>query len=295
MVNGIKKEEFTPPFYHKTDEQIERIESVLSKSFLFKAIFNDESTKKQVVGALAELSSSQENSGLTVGNRLINEGDEGDFCYVIEEGELECWKNLKNQDTGIMEEKMVKSLKPGDVFGELSLLYNTTRAASVQVKSNNCILWKLDRSTFNHIVKDASITRRGNFETVLKSVELLVKLSDHDRSQLIESLEEERVTAGTYIITEGADGDKFYILAAGEAEAYVKGKVEPVQSYQGSCNAYFGELALLHNQPRAATVVAKTDCKLFSLKRECFNRLLGPLMTKIKSKTRTKSREILIF
>ena len=40
---------------------------------------------------------------------------------------------------------------------------------------------------------------------------------------------------------------------------------------------YFGELALLKDEPRAASIIAKTDCKLLTLDRMAFKRLLGPL------------------
>lgn len=45
---------------------------------------------------------------------------------------------------------------PGDSFGELALLYNAPRAASIKAMEE-CILWALDRETFNHIVKDAAM------------------------------------------------------------------------------------------------------------------------------------------
>ena len=42
---------------------------------------------------------------------------------------------------------------------------------------------------------------------------------------------------------------------------------------------YFGERALIQNEPRAANVIAVTDCKLVSLDRHSFKRLMGPLDT----------------
>ena len=76
----------------------------------------------------------------------------------------------------------------------------------------------------------------------------------------------------------------FYILDEGEAHAekvFEEGKpAENVKDYK-SCD-YFGELALLKGEPRAATIMADTDCKLLSLDRMAFKRLLGPLENILK-------------
>ena len=50
----------------------------------------------------------------------------------------------------------------GDVFGELALLYNCPRAASVEATEDS-VVWQLDRETFSHIVRDASAKRREAF------------------------------------------------------------------------------------------------------------------------------------
>ncbi len=62
------------------------------------------------------------------GEKVINEGDNGDFLFVIEKGALNCTKSVNG------EEKVVKTVNEGDVFGELALLYNCPRAASVVAK-----------------------------------------------------------------------------------------------------------------------------------------------------------------
>jgi CRP-like cAMP-binding protein len=82
---------------------------------------------------------------------------------------------------------------------------------------------------------------------------------------------EKRVHAGEEVMTQGADGDNFYVVESGRFEA-VKDSHGVVCVYDG--RGTFGELALMYNCPRAATVVARTDGALWALDRLTFSRLL---------------------
>ena len=64
---------------------------------------------------------------------------------------------------------MVKKYTAGDVFGELALLYNAPRAASINADTE-CTLFALDRNTFNHIVKDSAQKKRTTYEEFLSTV-----------------------------------------------------------------------------------------------------------------------------
>jgi len=251
-----QKKEFVAPVITKTDEQKDRLRAVLKKSFLFSSLEDQDLTI--LIGAMSEVL-------LKPKQRCINQGDDGDFLFVIEEGKLNCL--IKQADGS---EKVVKECGKLDVFGELALLYNCPRAASVE-SQEDCTLWQLDRDTFNHIVKEAAQKKRQRYDAFLSKVPLLGSMDAYERSQLADALISETYESGKTIVNQGDSGDTFYIIEEGDAAA-TKNGVE-VMSY--GAGDYFGELALIRNQPRAATVVAKSSVKALSIDSGSFKRLLN--------------------
>jgi cAMP-dependent protein kinase regulator len=249
------KKTFVPPVIMKTDDQKERLQSVLKKCFMFSNL--DENDLKIIIGAMKEVQCEPK-------KRVINQGDDGAFLFVIESGTFDC---LINKDGG---EVVVKTCESGDFFGELALLYNCPRAASVESKEA-AVVWQLDRDTFNHIVKDGAQKKRQRYDEFLSKVPILKSMDAYERSQLSDALISETLADGQTIMSQGEVGNKFYIIEEGEVLA-TKGGVQ-VMSY--AAGDYFGELALLRNQPRAATCVCKGQCKLLSLDSASFKRLLN--------------------
>lgn len=80
---------------------------------------------------------------------VITEGDQGDCMFVLNTGALACTKVIGGT------KKHLKDYVPGEGFGELALLYNAPRAATITATAASTVM-KLDRGTFNHIVKDAA-------------------------------------------------------------------------------------------------------------------------------------------
>ena len=118
-----KKSDFTPRIILKTLEQEISIKSRLSKSFMFNAL--DDNEKDIVVKAVEERKFEPE-------SMVITQGDNGSELFLVESGKLECSKVFIPGDPA----KFLKFYGPGEAFGELSLLYNTPRAASIKAITN---------------------------------------------------------------------------------------------------------------------------------------------------------------
>lgn len=261
-----KMKDFKPPKYPKSVEQEKRIRDKLLESFMFTSL--DEDELSTVVLACVE-------TKVKEGTEIIKQGDNGDKLYIIENGTVECLKNTSTETN-----KHLCDLHPGDAFGELSLLYNCPRAATVIAKSD-CLLWALDRETFNHIVKGSACKRINTYETFLKEVEILKSMDVYELNKLIMVLKSSIFNDGQEIIKQGETGNTFYLIISGNAAAF-KDNVEVMKYKRGD---YFGELALLRNAPRAATVKAVGKCKVAYLDRKAFKRLLGPIEDILKRNT----------
>lgn len=104
-------------------------------------------------------------------------------------------------------------------------------------------------------------------------------MDHYERSKLADAIKEEKYNPDEYIIREGEPGNVFYIISEGEAIATktLEPGQPPKQVMEYKPGEYFGELALLRNEPRAANVIAITKVKVVCLDRNSFKRLLGPL------------------
>lgn len=260
-----EKKAFVAKVIPKSKDQVDRIKTRLSQAFMFSAL--EEKDLDIVIKAMEEKS-------FKAGATVIKQGDDGDNLYVTDNGALDVFKQFqKNQDP-----QLVKTYSPGDPFGELALLYNAPRAATVVARTDS-VLFALDRETFNNIVKDAAIKKREKYENFLGNIELLDSMESHERLKIADALKPLKFKKGEYVVKEGDQGDSFFFIEEGEAVAtkvIVPGK-GPETVYRYKAGDYFGELALLRDTPRAANIVAQTDLSLVSLDRLSFKRLLGPL------------------
>mmetsp|Transcript_1565 Transcript_1565/g.2857 ORF Transcript_1565/g.2857 Transcript_1565/m.2857 type:complete len:791 (+) Transcript_1565:53-2425(+) len=197
------------------------------------------------------------------GATVIKQGDHGDFFYVCETGSF----------TYTVDGKPVGSAHSGSSFGELALMYNAPRAATVRADTDS-VVWSLERQTFRTILANASNMQSDRIVESLKKVELLKTLPNSKLTTLAGAVTLTTYSPGDRIVKKGDKGDIFYMIKTGtvlvtEHEGGDGGKLK----YSGG--DYFGERALLSNEPRAATVTAETACSVFALGRADFNEVLG--------------------
>lgn len=243
-----------------TPEQLDRLNKSVAKNFLFNNL--DEDALHRVLGSLKE-------KKVKAADIIIKQGDEGDYFYIVESGAVEYLVN----------DGVVGKGGPGASFGELALMYNSPRAATVKATADS-VLWALDRMTFRRILLDKTATKRRMYGDFLKDVPILSSLDNYQLSKLADALFSESFEAGTEIIKEGDVGDKFYIVESGEAEVTKKSQGKVQELSKGS---YFGEVALLNDLPRQATVTAKTKVSVVYLDKAGFQRLLGPVVDVLKA------------
>jgi CRP-like cAMP-binding protein len=104
----------------------------------------------------------------------------------------------------------------------------------------------------------------------LRRAPLFEGLSRVELTQLSQVSEDLEVPAGKVLCKEGEIGHEFFVIVEGEVEVTRKGKRVSVP---GSGD-FFGEIALIDEVPRQATVTATTPLRFFVLTRQAFSKLL---------------------
>ncbi|CAG8711870.1 11077_t:CDS:2, partial [Acaulospora morrowiae] len=252
----------------KTQEQRQRIETSIANNFLFKNL--DEEQYKDVIDAMVEKKVAQN-------EEVIVQGGIGDFFYVVETGTFDVYVS-KN---GAFPE-LVNGYGPGGSFGELALMYNAPRAATI-IATSEAVLWALDRVTFRRILMENTSRKRKMYESFLEEVPILVSLEPYERHKIADALESLYFEDSELVIKQGDIGNNFYLIEAGEARVTKIDEDGIEHELPGLHKGdYFGELALLNNKPRAVNIRAKGRLKVATLGKKAFVRLLGPVVDILK-------------
>ena len=157
-----------------------------------------------------------------------------------------------------------------NLFRELALNHGTT---IIIVSHDARVLSSADRiinMIDGRIASDVQVKKTMYICQYLKSCALFEKMSLSDLTDVSQKMVEEHFQPGDQIIREGAVGDQFYLLKKGEVTVSARqdGKDKILTTL--SAGDFFGEVALLKQQKRNATVTAKVPVTLYSLSKENF-------------------------
>ncbi|XP_052284503.1 cAMP-dependent protein kinase type II regulatory subunit-like isoform X2 [Dreissena polymorpha] len=250
----------------KSDEQRQRLSEAVKPIFLFRSL--DPEQMSCILDAMFE-------QKVTVGQHVIDQGNDGDNFYVIDSGIYEIF----------VDNKLVGKYENRGSFGELALMYNMPRAATI-IATTEGTVWAMDRITFRRIVLKNAYEKRKVYEQLLEKVPMLKKLENYERMNIADALYSKTFEDGDVIIKQGDSADCMYFVEDGEVSTTVKNMNDPtsketvVKKYING--DYFGELALVTHKPRAATCYAVGKTRLAVLDVQAFERLLGPCMDIMK-------------
>lgn len=203
------------------------------------------------------------------GEVVVRRGDRADAFYVVRSGTLHVVDELPEGDQAVL-----RRLGEGDAFGELALLQGGRRTATV-VGATAAELYVVDKGSFDrllasHLVVPELATSMGSVQEVW-SLPPFRHLGAADARSLAEQGRWASYPPGTDVVREGEPGDAFYVVGSGRLD--VVAGTEKLREL--GAGEHFGEVALLLDVPRTATVTARTPVRAFVLDRAAFERVVA--------------------
>ncbi|XP_059802406.1 cGMP-dependent protein kinase 2 [Hypanus sabinus] len=237
------------------------------KKLITDAIMHNEFLKKLEPQHVREIVECMYERSYQETDVVIQEGEPGNHLYVLADGTLEVIQNGK----------LLGQMHPGTAFGELAILYNCKRTATVKAVTESWI-WVLDRQVFQSIMMETAQARNKKYFNFLSSVSLLKGLPEEKLSKIVDCLEVDYYDTGDYIIREGEQGSTFFIIAKGKVRVTQmrEGAEEPQEIKTLKAGEYFGEKALISEDLRSANIIADDDdTQCLVIDRDIFNQMVG--------------------
>jgi putative peptide zinc metalloprotease protein len=226
---------------------------------------------KAVPGATIErLARAARVRDVATGEVVVRQGQRGAEFFIIAGGQAE----VSVLERG--EERMVNKLKPGDFFGERALLEGGIRTATVRAVTPMRLLKFGDHAFWAELAGPIEWQRKVraslNERELLKRVPLFTDVSSRQLDLLAVKLAVVPFRKGSVIVRRGDPAEDFYIVRDGRLAAVGESRQTLREMGPGE---FFGEIALLRETRRTATVVGTVGGSVWRLGRQDFHELLG--------------------
>jgi putative peptide zinc metalloprotease protein len=225
------------------------------------------------VASLVRLAHAAQVREIAAGAVVVRQGERGDEFFIVAEGNAEVTIRESADD------RIAARLTSGDFFGEGALLGTGVRGATVRALTPLKVLVLGQRAFWAELagpvgwqtrVRSALEERRR-----LQTLPLFAETSERQLDLLAVRLQVRPYQAGEVLVREGEPGDAFYIVREGSLEVEVGEGSSRRQVNTLKPGEFFGEIALLKDIPRTATVRAATAGSVWRLERQDFHDLLG--------------------
>lgn len=241
----------------KTEDDKKLIHSALQKHFIFSNL-----TELQIDALTIEMK-----YVVYPSQKIIFEQNSiGENFYIISKGKVEVVINLK----------VAAVLNVGDSFGEVALLHDTPRTATI-IALQETQLWALDRMTFRKILQNMNIQKFSENLVFIENIQMFKSLTKKQKESLANAMTVETYKPGHRILREGDTGDFMYIIKEGTVVVTKNG----AEIRKLVKNDYFGEQALLQNNFRTASVTALDKVICLSINSEGLYATLGSHLQEI--------------
>ncbi|XP_046454315.1 cGMP-dependent protein kinase, isozyme 2 forms cD4/T1/T3A/T3B-like isoform X1 [Daphnia pulex] len=244
--------------------------SAQSRELIKTAIMKNDFMKNLELAQIREIVDCMYPVNYQRGSLIIKEGDVGSIMYVMEEGKVEVSRKGN----------CLSTMTPGKVMGELAILYNCKRTATIKA-AIDCKLWAIERQVFQTIMMRTGLIRQAEYTVFLKSVPTFMNLQEETLIKIADVLDECFYNQGDYIIRQGARGDTFFIISKGRVKVTIKDPGSAQEEYIRSLERgdFFGEKALQGEDIRTANIIADDPegVSCLVIDRESFNQLISGL------------------
>jgi len=269
--------DFVAPVIPKSREESDFIRGALGDNFVFDSLEAPE---------LSTLVKAFDKHSVREGETIITQGETGDYFYIIQGGTVDF----------VVDGDVVGSAGPAQSFGELALLYDCPRAATCRA-TGPCSLWRVEQNTFRKILASHTMTNDAEAKDILKKVPFLKDVESKFLQRMTDALTEVKFQAGDVIVKKGDVGKVFYICKTGRVKVTdieVGGTKYDDQTL--GAGDYFGERAIVTEEPRVANIAAAEETVCLCLSRDVFLKVLGDLSGLVmKSQDKRKIRAIPVF